>query len=40
VCDMATAGTTVIDIITGIQCCKIIVILNEINETNAEKEGT
>ena len=37
---MATAGTTITDIITGIQYNKITVILNEINENNAEKEGT
>ena len=37
---MATAGTTITDIITGTQYNKITVILNEINENNAEKEGT
>ena len=35
-----TVGTTVIDIIVGIQYDKITVILNETNETNVEKEDS
>ena len=35
-----TVGTTVTDIIVGIQYDKITVILNETNETNVEKEDS
>ena len=35
-----TVGTTVIDVILGIQYDKITVILNETNETNVEKEDS
>jgi len=38
--DVATAGTTVTDVIAEIQYGRITVTLNEINETNTEKEGS
>ena len=34
---MPTAGTTITNVIAGIQYGRIIVILNEKNETNAKK---
>ena len=37
---MATAGTTITDIITGIQYGRITIILNETDDTNAEIEGS
>ena len=38
--DMATTVTTVTDVIARIQYGRITVILNKINETNTEKEGS
>ena len=35
-----TVGTTVTDVIARIQYGRITIILNEINETNAEKEDS
>ena len=35
-----TVGTTITDVIVGIQYGKITVILNETNETNVEKEDS
>ena len=37
---VSIAGTTVTDIITGIQYGRITIILNEIDDTNAEIEGS
>ena len=37
---MPTAGTTITNVIAGIQYGRIIVILNEKNETNAKKEDS
>ena len=37
---VSIAGTTVTDIITGIQYDRITIILNETDDTNAEIEGS
>ena len=37
---VSIAGTTVTDIITGIQYGRITIILNEIDDTNTEIEGS
>jgi len=37
---MVMAGITITDVITGIQYGRITKILNEMNETNIEKEGS
>ena len=37
---VSIAGTTVTDIIIGIQYVRITIILNEIDDTNAEIEGS
>ena len=38
--DVSTVGTTITDVIVGIQYGNITVILNETNETNVEKEDS
>ena len=38
--DVATTGTAITDVIAEIQYNGITVTLNEINETNTEKEGS
>ena len=38
--DMAMAGITITNVITGIQYDKITKIVNKMNETNTKKEGS